>query len=356
MFSKFLGSKDKRNIELAALATVTDVAPLLGFNRTIVKAGLEQLNADPLPGIREIMRAAGRAGIEITVYDLGWVIGPRLNASGRLVDAKKSLSLFIEDDPEKITQSAQELNSLNEDRQGKTLDMYGLAEDFDKDHLPKIIFSESSEYHEGIIGLVAARLTQKYFRPSIVVSLADGMGKGSVRSVKGFDVTEFLRRFEDLFVSLGGHPMAAGFSIEQKNISELKKRIIEEADKSLSDELLIPEILIDLDIPAKIIEPNLLSEIDKMKPFGMGNEEPVFAAKNLGVSEISLMGKENQHARIKFYKDGKYLKGVLFDGAKEAEKYKYGDVIDAAFYLKKNEYNGSIYVDLIIKDMKKSNG
>ena len=354
LLSKYLGSKDKKSISLAALATVTDVQPLLGFNRTIVKAGLNIMNTDPPLGIKELMKIAGKKEAKITTYDLGWVIGPRLNASGRLVNAEDSLNLFIDDNPKKILVSAQKLNSLNEDRQDKTQNMYEIASTFEEGNIPKIIFSESKDYHEGIIGLIAAKLVQKYYRPAVVVSLSYGFGKGSVRSVKGFDIIAFLRKFEPLFINLGGHPMAAGFSIEESKLIELKKKIFESIDEYLDDSLLIPELIIDLKIPAEIIDLNIFNNLEKLKPFGMGNEEPLFLTEDFGISEINTIGKENQHVKFKLYKDGKYFKAVYFDGSEKIKDLKFGDRVDVVYYIKKNEYNGNIYLDLVIKDIKKS--
>jgi single-stranded-DNA-specific exonuclease len=354
ILSKYLGSKDKKSIALAALATVTDVQPLLGFNRTIVKAGLNIMNQDPPAGIKELVKVSGRLGAETTTYDLGWVIGPRINASGRLVDANESLLLFINDDLEQISQIAQKLNSLNEDRQGKTLSMYELASTFEKGTLPKIIFSESSEYHEGIIGLVAAKLSQKYYRPAVVISLSNGFGKGSVRSVKGFDVISFLRKFEPLFINLGGHPMAAGFSIEEEKLIELKKKVFECVDEFLSDELLVPELNIDLKVPVELVDMKVFNTLEKMKPFGMGNEEPIFLSEGFGIAEINTIGKENQHVRFKLFKDGNYYKAVYFDSFEKTRELNFGDKINVVYTIKKNEYNGNTYQDLIVKDLRKS--
>ncbi len=354
LLSKYLGSKDKKIISLAALATVTDVQPLLGFNRTIVKAGLSILNTDPPAGIKALMKVAGREGSEITTYDLGWVIGPRLNASGRLVDADDSLFLFIDDDLDKISQIAQKLNSLNEDRQIKTQSMYELASSLETGKLPKIIFSESADYHEGIIGLVAAKLAQKYYRPTVVISLSGGFGKGSVRSIKGFDVIAFLRKFEPLFINLGGHPMAAGFSIEESKLIELKQKIFECIDDYISDEILIPDLMIDLKIPVDIVDLRIFDELEKMKPFGMGNDEPVFLSVGLGIAEINTIGKENQHVRFKLFKDGRYYRAIYFDSSEKTRDLKFGDKVDVVYTVKKNEYNGSTYLDLVIKDLKKA--
>jgi len=353
LFCRALGSKDRQSISLVALATVTDLQPILGLNRTIVKKGLEVLNTNPITGIKELLKAAGRVEGEITTYDLGWIIGPRLNASGRLVDAQDSFLLLTEKDPEKVKEIAQKLNNLNSERQDKTLEMYEIAAVYKEGNLPKIIFSENENYHEGVIGLVAAKLVQKFYRPAVVISLTEEYGKGSVRSVKGVDIISFLRRFEDLFTSLGGHPMAAGFSIKRENISVLKERALAIVDEHIKDELLIPEINIDMKIPIELVNLNLVNTIEKLKPFGLGNEEPVFLAEDLGIAGIDKVGKENKHIKLKLYRDGKYYKAIYFDGIEGAKDLKFGDKVDVVFTVKKNEYNGSTYVDLVIKDLKK---
>ena len=352
LLSKVIGSKDLQSVSLVALATVTDLQPLIGFNRSVVKKGLEILNTKPPLGVSELIKAAGRTEAEITTYDLGWVIGPRLNASGRLVDAKDSLTLLTEKDGAKVKEAAQTLNNLNNERQSKTLEMYELASNYPEGELPKITFSENENYHEGIIGLVAAKLVQKYHRPAIVISLSDGFGKGSARSIKGVDIIKFLRLYEDLFENLGGHPMAAGFNIKKENITTLKNRMLSVVDEHISEEALIPDLIVDLKIPIEIVSLNLVNEIERLKPFGLGNEEPLFMSENLGVAEINSMGKDNQHLRLKLYQEGKNYKAVYFGGGQYAKDLKFGDRIDIVYSLKKNEYNGNVSVDLVLKDFR----
>ncbi len=353
--SRVIGAKDPATISLAALATVTDIQTLLGMNRSILKKGLEIFNTSPPLGIRELIKASGKAGSEITTYDLGWVIGPRLNASGRLVSAEDSLLLLTEKNEVKVKEIARRLNDLNNERQDKTIEMYNLAAVLSEGTLPKIIFSENENYHEGIIGLVAAKLVQKYYRPAVVISLSDGYGKGSARSVKGVDIISFLRHFEDLFENLGGHPMAAGFTIKQENISILKNRALEIIDEWVSEEMLVPELVVDLKIPAEIISMGTVEEIEKLKPFGLGNDEPVFLCENLGVSEINSMGKDNRHTRLNLYQGGSNYRAVFFDGAEKIKDLKFGDKIDLVFNLKKNCYNGKNYVDIVVRDFRKTN-
>ncbi len=353
ILSKYLGSSDKSLISLSALATVTDVQPLVGFNRAIVKAGLAVLNTNPPPGIKELMILAGKGASEITAYDLGWVIGPRLNAPGRLENADTALILLLENNTDRIKEAAYTLNKLNTERQDITADMFKTSVEYEENNLPVIIVSASENYHEGIIGLISAKITQKYYRPSIVISLSNELGKGSARSIKGIDIISLLRKFEYLFENLGGHPMAAGFSIKKENIPILEKEINLYLGNNIDENILIPELNIDIEMPIDKIDNDLITKIERMKPYGIGNEEPLFMSKYLGISEKNIIGKENQHVVYKFYKEGKYYKGIYFDGVLPSQEYNFGDKVDVVYTLKRNQYQGKVSIDLIIKDLRK---
>jgi len=348
--SRVIGSKDSQSVALAAIATVTDLQPLLGLNRSLVKKGLEVINKNPPLGIKKLMDTAGRSG-EITTYELGWVIGPRINASGRLVRATEALKLFTEEDSNILDAVVAQLNETNSLRQDKTIQMFELASVTTSDEVPKVIFSVSNEYHEGIIGLVAAKLVQRYYRPSIVISLNEGLGKGSVRSIPGIDIIAILRRFEHLFENVGGHPMAAGFTISQQNISTLQEELTglfaKEMDESNFDRILN----VDLLLPAKHIGIKLLDDLEKMKPFGLGNEEPVFATYGLGVVSSYAVGQNKQHALIKLFDNGKYFKAIYFGEGALMDSLELGSKVDIAYTLKKNEFEGKVSVDMVVKDL-----
>jgi len=353
ILSKVLGSKSRDSIAYAAVATITDLLPLLGFNRVVVKKGLKVLNSEPPIGYKKLFEVSGIKGTEITTYELGWVIGPRLNAAGRLKSSEDSVRLLTERDENILEKLAQSLNSKNIERQEKTLEMYDIAAEVDENDLPKIIFSSDEKYHEGIIGLVSAKITQKYYRPSVVISLNDGYGKGSVRSIPGINIIEVLRKFEDLFVDLGGHPMAGGFTIEEKKIPEMKKKVSEYIEKKFDNDVFNPVLDIDLKIPSDIISVNLLEEIEKMEPFGMGNEQPVFLSEGLGVVSCDVIGKDGSHLKLNLYDGKKYQKAVFFGGSRFEKDFEIGGKVDLVYSLNKNEYNGKTYVDMVVKDYRK---
>jgi single-stranded-DNA-specific exonuclease len=354
VLSRVLGSKDTQNLGLAALATVTDLQPVLGFNRTVLKKGLEIINSNPPIGIRKLLEVAGRARAKITSYDLGWVIGPRLNASGRLVEAEESVLLLLEKDTKRAEELARKLNEVNVTRQNKTFEMFELAvsgKTVEPTSLPKIIFSAKEEYHEGIIGLVAAKLVQKHYRPAVVISLSDGYGKGSVRSVPGVNIIELLRNTEDLFESLGGHPMAAGFSIKTDRLDELEKRLLVLSEKIIKDEHLVRTLTVDLEIPTDLISLDLVEEISQLEPFGIGNEEPVFCVRGLGIAGMDIVGRDGQHLSLRLFDGKNFYKAIYFGGAFLTKEINMGDKIDLAFSVNKNVYKDKVSVDLVVKDV-----
>lgn len=341
---------------MAALATVTDLQKMTGFNREVVKKGLEVLNSNPPLGLKKLLEVSGKISSEITSYELGWVLGPRLNASGRMETAKDSIGILVEDDKKVLTELAESLNSKNIQRQEKTLEMYEVAADFDKKRekeLPKVIFSSDKKYHEGVIGLVAAKLVQTYYRPAIVMCIMDDYAKGSVRSITGVNIVEMLREFSDMFIDLGGHPMAAGFTIEKKKIPQFQKKFLKYAESKIDDKFLTPTINIDMKIPANIINERLLNEIEKMKPFGIGNEQPLFVSEDLGIVNADVIGKDKQHLKLSLFDGSKYYKAIYFGGSEHEKELKPGTKIDLVYTLKKNEYNGNKYVDLVVRDFRK---
>ena len=350
----YLGFFDEHLLSLSAIATVTDLQPVLGLNRSIVKDGLEVLNNNPPVGIKTLLKLSGKNITEITTYDLGWIIGPRLNSSGRIVDAEDSLKLLLSNSEEEAQTYALKLNSVNSERQDKTIEMYEVASIYETSKAPKLILSSSEDYHEGIIGLVAAKLVQKYYRPSIVVSLGEEYGKGSVRSIPGVDIISALRKYSHMFVSLGGHPMAAGFTILRSKLEEAHSLLLAEMEKLITEELLTPAIDIDLKIPLTKVNPEFVREVNLLKPFGMGNPEPLFLSENAGIANMNIVGKDRQHLSFRFFSGSNYYKGIFFGGAEYANSLNIGDRVDVVYSVKESEFNGSKYIELIIKDLKKS--
>jgi single-stranded-DNA-specific exonuclease len=345
-----LGSLDKRSISLAATATITDVQPVLGLNRSIVKEGIDILNNNPPLGFKKLLEVSGKRRGDVSTYELGWVLGPRLNAAGRIMDAKDAVILLTTQTEKTAEKVAKRLNQVNFDRQEKTVQMYELAI-IDEEDIPKIIVTVNEGYHEGIIGLVASRLVQKYFRPAVVISLDEKQGKGSVRSIPGVDIISMLREFDDLFESLGGHPGAAGFTIKKDKIEVLEKKLIKFANKAIDDDILTPVLEVDLKIPLEMVDSDFISEVEKLKPFGLGNYEPVFVSEKVGVTAKDLVGKEKNHVTLKLESGSKAYRAIYFNGLKRFEDVEIGEEIDIAYAARSNKYQGSEYVDIVVRDL-----
>ncbi len=353
MLSLALGLKDEQLASLAGIATVTDLIPLRGFNRALVKKALAVLNAKPPLGIKKLVEVAGRSNGELTTNDLGYIIGPRLNASGRLDSAHESLKLLLEEDPGKAEKVAQKLNAINLERQGVTQKMYDFADGlYTESESRKLIVVKSEQFHEGVIGLVAGKLAQKYYKPTIAISINGEMAKGSVRSVAGVNIIDFLRRFQDRFISLGGHPMAAGFSVGLQGLDDLLAGLRALAHEVIPDEVLEPQLSIDLEIPLEQINADLLRQIDLLKPYGIGNPEPVFVSRNVGVAGSDFVGKYTSHLSLKLFDGKTYHKAILFDAKNLGiPGFNLGDKIDIAYTASLKPYNGQLYSELVIKDI-----
>ncbi len=348
LLSTFLGLEDVACIDLCALATVTDLQPLVGINRAIVIHGLAKLNSVTNYGIKSLLDLAGKSG-NIGVYELGWVIGPRINALGRMEHAIRGVELLTTNDPVKALELASVLQSTNVIRQDETEKMYDIANISDK--TGNIIISADSNYHEGIIGLVAARLVQKFFKPAIVISHDETIGKGSVRSVPGIDIISVLRKFDHLFEKLGGHPMAAGFSIKTENIPTLVRELGEYMKASFSDDYFVPFIDIDMEIPLSLVNLELYEKIAQLLPYGVGNTEPVFCSRNLTVSDFSYVGKEAKHLSLKLLAGRVVYKAIFFNAVQDNYDLSQGQGISVAYTISKNVYKDNVSIDLILKDI-----
>lgn len=350
LLARVLGSVDETSIGLAALATVTDVQPLMDFNRSIVRMGIKALVEHPPLGLKMLIDASGIfSDKELTTYELGWVIGPRINASGRMESANDSLKLLISDDEVELEKLARKLNMINIERQEKTAEMFALADDV-KTKDRKFVLTASEQFHEGIIGLVAGKIVRKYYLPCIVIALNDGVGKGSVRSIPGIDIIKVLREFSSLFIDLGGHPMAAGFTIEKKNMPKLEARLKKYFDEYLYDsDLYIPEITVDAKIPLGLIGEEFLAQIEVLKPYGTGNEEPVFLSENVELASKRHVGKESAHVSMKFLYEDKFYSGILFNAENKVENISSGDKIDIVYSVRRSTYSGK--EELVLKDI-----
>lgn len=345
-FIRELHSGCSEQLGLVALAVVCDLVPLLGINRSLVKYGLEQLKTTTRPGLLALFKEAGLNPEDIEAYHLGYVIGPRLNAMGRLEHALDSLRLLCTHDPAQADQLAAKLGDTNRSRQQLTLDSTAHAisqiETQYGTDLPKLLIVSDASYDEGIIGLIAAKLLEKYSRPAIAVSVGSELSKASARSVPGFHITDHLRLADQFLTNVGGHAMAAGFTVKTDLLGSLSELLVREAAARLDDSLLVKSRRMDAEIPFSLVGFDLYQRLQEFAPFGLGNPHPVFFTPGLQLVSPRRMGKANQH--LKFTVGG--FDAIAFNFPSEP-----ASPADLYYTLDINTWNNQTKLQLMIKDI-----
>ncbi len=344
--SALSGGNDK--LELAAIGTIADLVPLVGPNRSIVKYGIDQLRKTKRVGLTALIKDAGVVPEDISTYTVSHMIAPRLNAMGRLVHAMDALRLLCTHSKDKAGLLAQKLGLTNRERQQLTINttshaLRGLSL---KTH-NKLIFISHETYNPGVIGLVAGKLVEEYYRPAIVISQGPEISKGSARSIAGFNIIETIKRFSDLLVDAGGHPMAAGFTIKTKNVDVLKSKMEAYVEKNLKDELLTRELRIDMELPLTAVRKELWQDLRDFEPFGFGSPEPVFAARGVIVEDVRLVGADGKHLKLRVSS----FDAIAFNMGHMSAKLKKGTSIDIAYTVDMNVWNGRKSLQLKLRDI-----
>ena len=343
------------HLELVALATVADLVPLTGANRVLLKSGLLELQKTKRLGLLALFKEAQINPQTIGVYEIGHIIAPRLNAMGRLESAMDSLRLLCTLNDKRAEELAHKLGSTNRERQSVTGEAVSHAKTKvrnAKSEKDSLLFISDEAYEQGVIGLVAGRLVEEFYRPSIVVSKGKTFSKASARSIAGFNIVEFIRNELELLVDVGGHPMAAGFTVETKKLSLLEKKLKKRAKELLSQDLFKRVIRIDLELPSSLISQKLYDAIQKLQPFGMKNPEPVFLTKNFTVSDIRLVGNGRKHLKLSLQAPDSNLQiGGIYFGGGENNVLSIGDRVDVAYNILENEWKGNKKLELKIKDL-----
>lgn len=345
---------DDIHLELAALGTIADMVPLTGANRTIVYHGLKKMFTTKRHGLLALFEEAGIDHTRgITASHVGYTIAPRLNASGRLESGMDSLRLLCTRDKKRAKDLAFTLGQINSERQMLMKNAsFRAIENLKKLTIKNLLISVSEDYQEGVIGLVAGKIVEEYYRPAIVIAKREKHSKASVRSVKGFNIIEFLRSHSDYFVNVGGHPMAAGFTIETEKIEIFQKTLETAAQTAISSELLIRTIMIDAEISLNIVTPELYSALLKLEPYGMGNPEPVFLSKNVSVEDYRIIGKEGKHLKLRVKDDtsSEVFDAIAFGMGDRSREIQENKPIDIVYTIDENEWNGKKKLQLKLKD------
>ena len=341
-------------LEFAAIATVGDVMKLEDENRLIVKYGLKKIGSTKNTGLRMLVEKNNLDINNLSAYHIGFVIGPCLNAGGRLKSAKVALRMLLEQDPDRVSGLADELKELNDVRKDMTAKGETEAiEQVERFYMSdKVLVVFLPECHESLAGIIAGRLREHFHKPSFVLTRGEQSAKGSGRSIEAYHMYQGLCEVSDLLVKFGGHPMAAGLSIEESDIDEFRRRLNENA--KLTEDDFVPQIWIDVPMPFEYVNEKIVDELKGLEPFGQGNEKPLFAQKSLTIRNVRVLGKNRNVVKMNLVTNtGHPFDGLLFaDGDRFLEEQTGQNTIDMIYYPDVNEYNGTRTLQAIIKNYK----
>jgi len=344
-------------LDVVALGTVADMGPLTGENRVLVKAGLEAIQSSRRPGLKALIDVAGLVQSKVTSSDIGYMLAPRLNAAGRLDDAVLAYKLLLAEDQAAATAIAQELNQANRARQELTRQVQALAreraESASKHELPVVVLDDPG-FAAGVVGLVAGKLSEEWGRPVLLIERGETESKGSARSIPGFSMIDALTACEDLFVRFGGHAAAAGFTIATINLPALEARLLELAEGHLSDGMLQPAITIDATVDLNELGWPLLDELLRLEPFGQANQQPLLMSPGVEVVDARPRGGDGQHLRLLLRKGGTTYEAIGFRLGHLADALRRRPLIDVAYTLEANEWNGERRLQLNVKDFRRA--
>ena len=343
-------------LDFVTLATTADIVNLTGENRVFVKLGLELLNTNPRPGVHALIETAGLRLGNITAGQIVFVLAPRINAVGRLGDAMRAVELLTSESFTIALERARVFEEENRNRRKIDEDTFLEAQEIVEKFLDieneGAIILHQEKWHPGVIGIVASRLVERYYRPTIMMTTVDGVAKGSARSVAGFDIYQALKRCEDKLVQFGGHKYAAGLSVELDRIDEFKEAFNAVAKELLTGDLLTPEIRIDAEIPLNELTPKFVRILSQFAPFGPGNMRPVFVARNVELyGTPRIVG--NNHLKFKVRANGQVFDAIGFNlGGLLDKVLNNRRTLDLAFSLDEGTYAGEMVPQLKIRDLK----
>lgn len=342
-------------LDLVAVGTVADVVPLTGENRKLVKIGLALLRMGRRPGLLSLANVAGLDISRLNATDIGFGIGPRLNAAGRLDSALKAFSLLMAEDVETAAILSQELDDQNRERQQITQQIQLEAENFiesEPEENRQFLLFSVGEFNPGVVGLAAAKLSEMYYRPAIVGHSESGFIRASCRSIPEFHITRALDECADLLVKHGGHAMAAGFTVAEENLDELIAKLRSIAARELGEKDLKPVLRADVVLPLSNLKPTYFKDLDRLQPTGEGNPEVVFVSRKLKVLYRKTVGKDNTHLKLTVTDGTITYNGIAFRQGHWAKALP--EFIDIMYTFEINRYNGNEYLQLNIKDIKLS--
>ncbi len=348
-------------LDLVAVSIAADIVPMIDENRVMAYVGLKRLNTNPNMGLRAIIRTCGLGGREITINDVIFKIGPRINASGRMQSGGEAVELLVARDAKEANRKSLEIDQYNKDRKELdkriTEEANAILEERGEVHLPKkSIVIYNKHWHKGIIGIVASRLTELYYKPSVVLTLSNGLATGSSRSVQGFDIYKAVESTRDLLENFGGHTYAVGLSLKEENIPEFTRRFEEYVSANILPEQTTPQIDIDAFLTFSEITPEFVATLRLFNPFGPGNRIPTFCTrrvKDFGTSK--LVGKNLEHIKLELVDDtsGKVINGIAFNMASYFEHIHSGKLFNICYTIEENRHpNAGTTLQLLVKQIR----
>jgi single-stranded-DNA-specific exonuclease len=339
-------------LDLVAIGTVADIVPLRGENRVLVRDGLARLNTPHRPGLKALYGTARIKPGQVNSTAIGFMIGPRINAAGRLRSALMAFNLLTATDQREAVTLANELNDINRERQEKTTTMQTWAEE----HIPgdpagePLIFAADERFEQGVVGLVASRLTDQSYRPSVVVQVGEEESHGSCRSIPEFHITHALEQCDDLLERYGGHAAAAGFTVRNDRIDSLQERLAGVAGTQLVMDDLQPTLEVDAELPLEEATLALAGALTMLEPTGEGNRPPLFASRRVRVQESRTVGSEGAHLKMTLSSGAHVVEAIAF---RQGEWYGHlPDFLDVAYELEVNEWNNRQEAQLIVRDLR----
>lgn len=347
-------------LDLCAISIASDIVPILGENRILAYHGLRQLNNNPSVGVKAILEICGLEGKEITMNDIIFKIGPRINASGRMQNGGMAVSLLVEKNPADAHKKAEQINDFNEQRKdldkSMTEQANQIVESISHQNELHSIVIYNEEWHKGLIGIVASRLTEIYFRPAVVLTRTDGIATGSARSVSGFDIYKAIESCRDILENFGGHTYAAGLSLKVEHIPEFKRRFEEYIEQNITQEQISAQLEIETALNFKDINRKLYNDIKKFYPFGPNNPKPVFCSLQVydyGTSKV--VGREQEHIKLELVdnKSNNVVNGIAFGQSSQVRYIKSKQSFDIAYTVEENTHKRG-EVQLQIEDIRPS--
>ena len=346
-------------LDLCAVSIASDIVPITGENRIMAYYGLKQINSNPSLGLKGIIDVCGLTGKEITMSDIVFKIGPRINASGRMMNGKEAVDLLLAKDSESAREKSENINQYNDERRELdkkiTDEANAIIDDFQDMADRKAIVVFNPAWHKGVIGIVASRLTEKYYRPAVVLTKSSELITGSARSVSGFDIYKAIESCRDLLENFGGHTYAAGLSLKEENLEAFTNRFLQLAADEIVPEQMVPQLDVDAILDFKDINAKFMHDLKKMSPFGPDNQTPVFCSrrvKDYGTSK--LVGKDLEHIKLELIdaNSNSPIHGIAFGMHKHSKHIKGMKPFNICYTVEENTYNGNTSLQLMIKDIK----